>query len=112
LAERLDFTLTRRLRETVDRGGLTETDIRELTTKADGWARLLRAQIRRSEQRLGRLTADVESGVTELAGELRRLEILRPQLEQTESLALELETKAREIRTAWLLNQADAARPV
>jgi hypothetical protein len=89
LAERIDLTLTRRLRETVDRGGLTETELRELTIQADGWARLLRAQIRKGEQRLGRLTADVESGVTE-------------------SLAAELETKARELRTAWLLRQADA----
>ena len=111
MAERLDFTLTRRLRQTVDRGGLTEKEIRELTTQADGWARLLRAQIHEGEQRLGRLIADVESGVTELADELRRLETLRPQLEQTESLAVELETKAREVRTAWLLDQADAARP-
>ena len=46
--------------------------------------------------------------MTELAVELRRLETLRPQLEQTESLAVELETKARELRTAWLLRQADA----
>ena len=108
MAERIDLTLARRLRETVDRGGLTETELRELTIQADGWARLLRAQIREGEQRLGRLTADVESGVTELADELRRLETLRPQLEQTESLAVELEAKARELRTAWLLRQADA----
>jgi hypothetical protein len=100
--------LTRRLRATVDRGRLTETAIRDLTDQANGWARTLRAQIRASEQRLGRLAADVESGVTELAVELRRLETLRPQLEQTESLAVELEAKARELRTAWLLRQADA----
>ena len=111
MAERLDLTLTARLRKIVDRGGLTETELRELTTQADGWTRVLRGQIGESERQLARLTADEGSGVTELADELRRLETLKPQLEQTESLAEELETKARELRTAWLLQQAEAGRP-
>jgi len=111
LAERLDFTLTKRLRDIVDRGGLTESELRELTTQADGWARVLRAQIGQSEKRLARLARDGESGVTEMADELRRLERLRPQLEQTVSIGAELEQKGRELRTAWLLHQADAPRP-
>jgi hypothetical protein len=111
VAEKLDFTLTRRLRETVARDGLTESELREATEKADGWARALRAQIRASEQRLRRLHADPTSGVSEIADELQRLETLKPQLDETEALAARLETTARELRTAWLLGQAEAAKP-
>ena len=111
MAERLDFTLSARLREIVGRGSLTETQLRELTARADGRARALRAQIRESEERLRRLTADGSSGVAEMADELRRVETLRPQLGEVEALVAELETTARELRTAWLLRQADAPRP-
>ncbi len=111
MAERLDYRLTRRLREIVARDSLTESELREAMTSADGWVRALRAQIRASEQRLRRLHADETSGVSEIADELRRLETLKPQLEEAESLAARLETMARELRTAWLLGQAQAARP-
>lgn len=111
MAERIDSTLIARLREIVSRGRLTESELREAIASADGWARVLRAQIRASERRLRRLTADSTSGVAEIADELRRLETLKPQLEETEALAAELETTARELRTAWLLGQAEAAKP-
>jgi hypothetical protein len=111
LAERLDFRLTARLRQIASRERLTESELREAMTSADGWARALRAQIRASERRLRRLNADPTSGVSEIANELRRLELLKPQLEETEVLAAELETTARELRTAWLLGQAESARP-
>ena len=107
MAGTLDSALTARLRETIDRGRLTETEIRDLTEQADGWARTLRAQIRASEQRLRRLTTDASSGVAEIADELRRQEALRPQLVETEAIVAELETTARELRTAWLLGQAE-----
>jgi chromosome segregation ATPase len=112
LAERIDSTLSARLREIVGRGSLTETELRELTAQADGWARTLRAQIHASEQRLRRLTADGSSGVAEFADELRRVETLRPQLREMEALVSDLETTARELRTAWLLGQAESPRRV
>jgi hypothetical protein len=111
LAERLDFRLTTRLREIVSRERLTESELREAIASADGWARALRAQIRASEQRVRRLNADPTSGVAEIADELRRLELLKPQLEETEGISAELEKTARKLRTAWLLGQAEAARP-
>jgi phage-related minor tail protein len=111
LAEQLDSTLSARLRQIISRGSLTESELREAIASADGWARALRAQIRASERRLRRLTADPTSGVAEAADELRRLEALKPQLEETEALAAELETTARGLRTAWLLGQTEAAKP-
>jgi hypothetical protein len=110
LAERLDSRLIARLRETVARESLTEAELRDLSSQADGWARSLRAQIRASERRVRQLTADETSGVAEIADELRRLELLRPQLAQVEEIGAELEKRARELRTAWLLAQADARR--
>lgn len=110
LAERLDSTLSARLRQTVARGRLTETELRELSAQADDLAGALRAQIRASERRLRRLTADDTSGVAEIADELRRVESLRPQLGQVEELVADLEQTARELRTAWLLGQADVRR--
>jgi hypothetical protein len=89
---------------------LTETELRELTAQADGLAGSLRAQIRASERRLRGLTADDTSGVTEIADELRRVELLRSQLADVEELLVDLERTARELRTAWLLGRADARR--
>ena len=112
MAEALDSTLGARLREIAGRESLTESELRELTRQADGWARTLRAQIRASERRLRRLTADSSSGFAELADELRRVERLRPQLEEADTLVDELEQTARALRTAWLLGQADSARRI
>jgi len=97
-----------RLRETVARGNLTEAELRGLGAQADDLARALRAEIRDSERRLRRLNADGTSGVAEMADELRRVESLRPQLAEVEDLAADLEQTARELRTAWLLSQAEA----
>ena len=77
MAETLDTTLVARLRETVARGNLTEAELRELSSQTDDLARALRAQIRDSERRLRRLTADGTSGVSEIADELRRVESMR-----------------------------------
>jgi hypothetical protein len=84
------------------REGLTESELRELAEQADGWARTLQAQIHAGERRLALLTADPASPITEIAEELRRVEALRPELEAVHALQAELDTRARELRTAWL----------
>jgi predicted RNase H-like nuclease (RuvC/YqgF family) len=109
--ETLDSALTARLREVLASGSATETDLRELATKGDGWARTLRAQILASERALRKLNADPGSPLTSIAEELRRIETLRPQLREVRSLLDELEARGRELRTAWLLRQAGASKP-
>jgi predicted RNase H-like nuclease (RuvC/YqgF family) len=47
-----------------------------------------------------------ESSFAEIAAELQRVETLRPKLEEARSLMEDLETRARELRTAWLLRQS------
>jgi hypothetical protein len=111
VAETLDSALTARLRKVLASGTPTETDLRELTVQGDGWARTLRAQIRSSERRLRALTANPGSPITEIAEELRRIETLRPQLADLRNLLADLEARGRELRTSWLLGQAEAPRP-
>jgi hypothetical protein len=106
----LDSRLSARLREVLTRGDTTEADLRELTDEAESWVRLLGAQVRSSERRLRGLNADASSPIAEIADELRRLEILRPRLREARELAGRLDDRARELRTGWLLRQADARR--
>jgi hypothetical protein len=112
LTETLDFALTVRLREVLGDSPATEAELRTLTEQADGWARALLAQIEASERRLGELTSDPASPIADMAGELRRVETLRPELEELRSLLTRLEERARELRTAWLLHQAESTRPL
>lgn len=91
-------------------GNPTEADLRELTAEGKGRARSLAAQIRASEQRLRKLDADPASPISAIAEELRRVEALRPQLREVRELLVDLDVRGRELRTAWLLDQADATR--
>jgi hypothetical protein len=81
---------------------MTETELRELSDQAGGWARTLDAQLRAGERRLAKLTSNPASPITRIAEELRRVEALRPELEDVRGLLDELEARARELRTAWL----------
>jgi uncharacterized coiled-coil DUF342 family protein len=114
VTETLAFDLTARLRELLADRPATESDLRTLSEEADAWARALKAQIGGSERRLRELTADSASPLSEIAAELRRVETLRPELTELQSLLDELGRRARELRTEWLLRQAEAthtARP-
>jgi hypothetical protein len=108
LTETLVFDLTTRLRELLADRPATESDLRTLSEEADAWARALKAQIDGSERRLRELTADPASPLAEIASELRRVETLRPELNELQSLLDELERRARELRTEWLLRQAQS----
>jgi chromosome segregation ATPase len=106
----LDFALITRLREVRDRRPATEAELRALTEQAEAWARTVSSQIQSSERRLQRLSANPASSLTQIAGELRRVEKLRPQLNEVRSLINDLENRARELRTEWLLSQATSAK--
>jgi uncharacterized protein involved in exopolysaccharide biosynthesis len=110
MPEPLDFALIKRLREVLDRRPATETELRTLTEQADAWARTITGQLEASERRLRRLNANPASSLAQIAGELRRVEKLRPQLNEVRSLLKDLEKRAREVRTEWLLSQATAAK--
>ena len=89
----------------------TEARLRAMSEEADAGIRALEAQIRGSERRLRDLNADDTSSLTEMAAELRRVDTLRPELIELTSLQSELDRRARELRTEWLLRQTRSARP-
>jgi hypothetical protein len=109
LADALDSTLTARLREVLASAGVTEAELRELTDQADGLARSLEGQVASGERRLAALTADPARSMVEIADELRRVESLRPRLEEVRGLRAALDARARELRAAWL--RAAAGQP-
>ena len=115
MTERLEFVLVARLREVLADGPATEAELRLLRDQADGWALALRGQIDASERRLDSAVADAGASLTEVAAELRRLELLRPELAELEGLLARLEERARELRAGWVrkgsATPVDAARP-
>ena len=107
LVETPDLALLERLREVLANQPVTETELRGLIEQADGLVRTLGAHMAGSERRLTELTEDPDSSLKEIATELHRVEGLRPRLEEARSLLADLDTRARELRTSWLLRQAE-----
>jgi chromosome segregation ATPase len=102
-----DLALLERLREVLADQPVTETELRGLIEQADGLVRTLGAHMAGSERRLNELNAEPDSSLTEIATELHRVEGLRPRLEEARALHAELEQRARELRTSWLLRQTE-----
>jgi chromosome segregation ATPase len=107
VAQTPDLALLDRLRDVVANRPVTETELRGLIEQADGLVRTLGAHMAGSERRLNELTDDSDSSLGEIATELHRVEGLRPRLEEARSLLADLEARARELRTSWLIRQAD-----
>jgi hypothetical protein len=106
VTEPLEFTLVSRLRETLRDHAATERQLRTLGEQAQGWATALQGQIHASESRLRRLNDDPASPLSDIAGELRHVDTLRGEMIELSSLLADLEQRARELRTEWLLRQA------
>jgi chromosome segregation ATPase len=104
-----DGALLERVREVLGDTPVTETELRTLTEQVDALARVLGAQVEASETRLTRLADEPASSLTGIADELQRVETLRPRLEEARSLLRDLEQRARELRTSWLLGAAEKA---
>jgi hypothetical protein len=102
----LELALIARLREVRANGPATEAELRLLREQAEGWALALRGQIEASERRLDAAVADPTTSLTEVAAELRRLEVLHPELAELELLLADLDTRARELRAGWLRHRA------
>jgi hypothetical protein len=82
---------------------VTETELRTLIEQTDGLVRALGAHVAGSEHRLTELAADPDSSLSEIASELHRVDGLRPRLVEARSLLADLEIRARQLRTTWLL---------
>ena len=86
MPEPLDFALIKRLREVLDHRPATETELRTLKEQAEAWELTVSGQMEASERRLRRLNASPASSLAQIASELRRVEKLRPQLDEVRSL--------------------------
>ena len=106
----LDFALMRRLLEVLDDQPATEYELRMLHEQAEAWARTVSGQLESSERRIRRLNQNPASSLAQIASELRRVEQLRPQLIEVRQLLADLEARARQVRTEWLLSQATSRR--
>ncbi|HSC90134.1 MAG TPA: hypothetical protein VLB86_00620 [Gaiellaceae bacterium] len=103
MAESLDSALKERLRAVLDRQQpVTEAELRKLTEEGRACALILGAQLERGEQRLGELSSDPASSLSEIAATLRDVNRLRPDVEELGELLEELEGRARALRAAWL----------
>jgi chromosome segregation ATPase len=102
-----DRALLERVRAVLGDTPVTETELRALTEQVDALARVLGAQLEASEARLTKLADEPSSSLTGIADELQRVETLRPRLEEARSLLRDLEQRARELRTSWLLGTAE-----
>jgi hypothetical protein len=111
MPEPLDFALIKRLREVLDHRPATESELRTLKEQAEAWALTISGQLESSERRIRRLNQNPASSLAQIASELRRVELLRPQLNEVRDLLADLEERARQVRTAWLLSQATSRRP-
>src|SRR3954468_20113382 len=110
MPEPLDFALIKRLREVLDDRPATESELRTLKEQAEAWARTVSGQIESSERRIRRLNQSPASSLAQIASELRRVEQLRPQLNEVPDVLADLDERARQVRTAWLLSQATSRR--
>jgi chromosome segregation ATPase len=106
----LDFALMKRLREVLADRPATESELRTLKEQAEAWARTVGGQIESSERRIRRLNQNPASSLAQIASELRRVEQLRPQLDEVRDLLADLENRSRQVRTEWLLSQATSRR--
>jgi hypothetical protein len=76
-----------------------------LSERADAWARIVENQIQGSERRLREFGADPAPPLAQVRAELRRIDTLRPQLVELRPLLVELEKRARQLRTGWLTQE-------
>ncbi len=98
--------LIERLRQIAAERPTTESELRSVTERARELAETIDDAVATSEARLTELAAAPDSSLVEAAGELRRVERLRPTLGELRELLEVLDERARRLRTEWLLHQA------
>jgi hypothetical protein len=101
VAETLDSALKRQLRAVLEARPVTEAELRRLFEDGRACALILAGQLEKEEGRLARLSADPAAPFTELAAALRRVNELRPDLEELHRLLAGLDDQARQLRAAW-----------
>ena len=107
--ETLDSALKERLRAVVRDEPVTEAELRKLAEEGRACELILGGQLQGAEQRLEALASDPNSSLVEIAGALREVSELRPDLDELEALLGALQRRAHEFRARWAAG--DAVRP-
>jgi len=102
VTETLDSALKERLRAVLEDDPVTEADLRKLFDEGHAFSLIIGGFLEQSERELAELSADPASSLAEIAAAFRRVNELRPDLDELEALLAELEAHARESRAAWL----------
>jgi hypothetical protein len=98
----LDAALKERLRAVLDRQPVTEAELRKLSEEGRACELILGAELEEGERKLGELASDPTSSLVEIADTFRRVNELRPDLDELQALLAELEVRSREFRATWL----------
>jgi uncharacterized coiled-coil DUF342 family protein len=98
----IDAALKARVRAVLDGRLVTEADLRKLFEEGRACILIMAGQLEKSERKLGELASDPDSSMTELAAAFRRVNELRPALEELSELLAELAERAREFRKSWV----------
>jgi chromosome segregation ATPase len=98
----LDSALKERLRAVLDQQPVTEAELRNLSEEGQACVLILGAELERSEQTLAELASDPTSSLRDIAAAFRRVNELRPNLDELQTLLARLHVQAREFRASWL----------
>jgi hypothetical protein len=101
MAQRLDSQFKKRARAVLHGDGVTEAALRRLQEEGDACARLLVAELDRTEEELARRAADPAASIADLATTVRHVNELRPDLADLHGLLEALDERAREVRATW-----------
>jgi hypothetical protein len=102
VAEALDFATKERLRAVLAGRPVTEAELRKLAEEGRAWTLILGGRLEQDQRRLAELASDPASSLTEYASVLRRVNELRPDLDELKALLADLQARAREFRASWL----------
>lgn len=98
----LDSALKERLRAVLDQQPVTEAELRNLSEEGEACVLILGGELARSEHTLAELASDPTSSLRDIAAAFRRVNELRPNLDELQALLAQLHVRAREFRASWL----------
>jgi hypothetical protein len=98
----IDAVYKKRVHAVLNGRPVTEAELRNLFEEGRACALILHGQLEKTERRLGQLAADPESSIADVAAAFRRVNELRPELDELKHVLGELDSLAREFRTSWV----------